>query len=140
MQPNAEETGAWEEKLRLGIPGIDNDHMALFRLLSEMRAAVYEGRGEAATAALLDDLVTYVRVHFGREERLLKQHQYPDLEDHVREHNAFARMMIEFQADHRQGIGDLSHDLLDYLNQWLSKHILGTDRKYAGYLDERGVH
>ncbi|MCP5113895.1 MAG: hemerythrin family protein, partial [bacterium] len=119
---------------------IDDDHFILFSLVSQLDAAVYEGKGKSAAAPMLDNLVNYVKVHFGREARLLKLLRYPALDEHTQQHDAFARKILEYQIDHQQGTANLSRELLDYLRGWLIDHIQGADRKYASYLRERGVN
>jgi hemerythrin len=39
-----------------------------------------------------------------------------------------------------QGGEDISHELLSFLKNWLMKHILGVDQKYADYLNSKMGH
>ncbi len=69
----------WKESYKLGIRGVDEDHFVLVSMLSHLEEAVYCGQGRTTTGQLLRNLASYVKVHFTREERLMKSHQYPDL-------------------------------------------------------------
>jgi hemerythrin len=129
----------WKESYKLGIRGVDEDHFILVGMISQLEEAVYSGQGRTSAKQLLRNLVSYVKVHFTREERLMKSHQYPDLPAHRALHDGFARTILEFQESYQQGHLDLADEVLHYLKDWLIGHILGPDRLASSHLLERGV-
>ena len=127
------------EKLKIGIRGVDDDHRILLSLVREVEEAITHGHGKEVTHKALDTLVAYVRVHFNREERILRHHQFPDLAAHKAAHDSFARQTMEYFVDVQGGVTDVSQDMLAYLKKWIVEHIMGMDQEYGEYLRERGV-
>ena len=132
-------TADWRESCKIHIRGIDDDHFILLSLVSELQVAVIEHRGKAVIGQVLSNLISYVKLHFSREERLLQHHGYPDLEQHRAMHDRFARKVLEYQDDFLQGHGEVTSEILAFLRNWIVSHIMDVDKKYAAWLQERGV-
>lgn len=130
----------WQEKFSVGIEQIDRDHKILFDLVGQFHDAYAMGKGETALEQLLDMLVDYTTEHFNREEEMMRVYEYPDLERHTKSHRALANevegMQKRFQAGER---GQLCLDMLGFLNNWLTLHILETDRAYQCYFESQGI-
>ena len=133
-------SSGWKDSYKVGIRGIDDDHFMLITLTGQLEEAVAANRARELVTWILGNLVTYVKIHFRREERLMAHQQFPGYEEHKREHDSFARKVVEFQDDYQRGEKDLSADMLQYLKQWVVNHILGTDSQYGPFLREKGVH
>ncbi len=139
MATSTTPTESWKDSFRLGIRGIDDDHFILVSLTGDLYHAGTDGNNRLAVEQILVSLVSYVKIHFAREERLMRSHQYPDYESHKAMHDGFARKVIECQDDLQQGRSDISAEMLQYLKDWIGRHIAGSDKKLATYLKERGV-
>lgn len=130
----------WKDELSVGIGSIDDDHKKLLSLINNLQTAVYYPTGEAFERQALKELVDYTKYHFEREEKLMRDNDYPEFEEHKRQHEAMiARVtgcMTAYEKD-REGTID---DLTRFLKTWLVKHIAGTDQKYSAFLRSRGVH
>jgi hemerythrin-like metal-binding protein len=66
-------------------------------------------------------------------------HGYPGLADHLKLHEIFRVKVGELDAQVKAGTVALSVSALDFLRDWLSKHILGIDMQYKDFLATRGV-
>jgi hemerythrin len=130
----------WNDRLSVGIPSIDIEHRRLVGMLNELFDSAQNGKGKETLGKILDGLVTYTATHFANEERYFAQHAYPDSKAHKAEHDALAKSVIDVQKRYRAGASAaLSMEVLNFLKNWLSKHIQGSDKKYAPYLTARGV-
>jgi hemerythrin len=129
----------WKDSYSVNIPSIDGQHRNLFRMAGELYTAMTSGQGKAALGRILDRLVEYTRVHFEHEERLMRQSGFPGLAQHAAEHRALTRQVEQFQADFASGRTALSVQLLQFLKDWLERHIQGSDQAYAPCLAEKGV-
>jgi hemerythrin len=129
----------WKPQYSVEIGSIDGQHQNLFRVARELYAAMSTGRGKNAMATILDRLVQYTAVHFAHEERLMRLHDYPDLDAHRAEHEALTRRVLEFQADFQAGRVAMTVQVLQFLREWLEKHIAGSDQKYAPFLRNKAV-
>jgi hemerythrin len=85
-------------------------------------------------------LIDYTKVHFAHEEKLMAEHGYPDSPGHKAEHVALAKQVLDVQAKFKSGASAvLSMDVLNFLKEWLLKHIQGTDKKYVAHFKSKGV-
>jgi hemerythrin len=124
----------WNEDFSVHIPSIDAQHRTLFAIARELHAAMLIGHARGALAKILDRLIQYTTMHFAHEERLMRLHQYPGLAAHQAEHEALTRQVLQLQTDFRNGRATITMDLLQFLRDWLEKHIKGTDVKYSPFL------
>lgn len=120
---------AWDQRYELGIESLDIQHQQLVALLNELYQAFREDRGREAMDGLLLELEDYAGHHFSHEEQMMANmsHGKAWQRRHLDEHEAFRRRIAAVRADHEAG-ADVTLGLLNYLKQWLSQHILVTDR------------
>lgn len=126
----------WRETLAIGVERIDGQHRELLRHFDALLNACEAGLGMEELGNLLDYLDGYVQWHFADEERLQEEHQYPGLEEHRREHEAFIGRIARLRL-HIAGEGVALHHLVetnDLLFTWLIGHISGTDRLLGDFL------
>ncbi len=131
---------AWNDKMSIGLATIDEQHKKLVGMLNELFDAVQAGRGKDVLGIILDRLVDYTKTHFAYEEQLFTQHDYAETEAHKNEHADLTRQVLEIQQKHSAGAtATLSMELMNFLKNWLVRHIQGSDRKYAPFLAGKGV-
>jgi hemerythrin len=129
----------WNQKYSVGITSIDAQHQNLFAIAHELHAAMSAGQGKSALSRLLDRLVQYTAVHFVHEERLMRQCDYPNLEEHRREHEKLTAQVVDFQKEYQAGRITLTVQLLQFLKGWLEHHIQESDHAYAPHLKSRSA-
>jgi hemerythrin-like metal-binding protein len=93
----------------------------------------------AQLESILGRLVTYAATHFGNEERLLQTHGFPGFAEHKEKHEKMTAKVLALQQEYRHGKMTLSIEVMNFLKNWLDKHILGTDMNYSEFLAGRGV-
>ena len=129
----------WDESLSVGIKKMDKQHQELVKIINclvENEDA--SGRSEPI-AQVLDRMTQYAVYHFETEEALMREYEYPDYESHRDDHTQFKMRTAKFCLDALQGKETLPDELLSYLRDWLTHHILKADMKYKVYFLERGV-
>jgi hemerythrin len=129
----------WSETYSVKIGIVDTQHKNLLNLLNELHQAMVEGHGKAKLGQVLSNLVKYTQFHFATEERLLQLHEYADFPAHKAEHDQLASTVLEYQRKFIANEIGLSVEVMNLLKDWLSKHILGSDKKYAAFLNTKGV-
>lgn len=129
---------AWRGGFGVGHDGMDADHKRLFELFGELAAIVSDNRAAEEIERVLTELLEYTRSHFAREERLMREHAYPEFAKHKTMHDIFIRQ-IRDMSDALGSGGERGARVLGFLGNWLSGHILGVDRKLGAFLRERGV-
>lgn len=130
----------WSDDLSVNIKEIDRQHKMLVDSINELWRAMKDGEAREVIGGILEGLVDYTKVHFTYEEDLMKKHNYPGLAHQLNAHKNFVQKVSDFEEKHKQGKFMLSIEVMNYLKEWLQKHILVTDKKYTSYFNEKGVN
>lgn len=131
---------AWNDMFSVGVVEIDNQHKQLIEITNRLNKAMIADRDRQALSGILNDLLAYTRTHFEYEERLMDQYRYAGREQHLLEHGKLVQIVVDFQTRFDRGEVDLTGELMALLRDWLSRHILNSDRALGRALDQRGVH
>jgi hemerythrin len=131
---------AWNEAFAVGIKKIDDQHKGLIEFINSLHDAMKAGKGNNVIGAILSDLLNYTASHFSTEEKLFQQYAYPEYLRHKQEHDDLTKKVIAFSNDFKEGKISVTIEVMHFLRDWLSNHILGSDKKYASYLQSKGVH
>jgi len=126
------------EKLELGIPEIDHQHMGFFRLVDRCEKAADGGETHEFVEEILEQLVDYIDEHFSYEKEAMRKVDYPGIKVHQQEHAFFVRKVMDVFEDAREGICPLKNGMLEFLKDWFSNHIMTTDQRMAIYFKENG--
>jgi hemerythrin-like metal-binding protein len=130
----------WSDAFSVKIGIIDMQHKGLVDLINELHQAMVTGTGKAHLGKILSSLIKYTQAHFKAEEGLMQSHQYPDLTNHKAEHDRFTKTVVDFQGKFQRNEIGLTSEVMDFLKDWLMKHIMGVDKKYSPFLNAKGVH
>jgi hemerythrin len=120
----------WMPQLAVDRGTIDSQHQSLFDLYNQVEALPED---QIDRRALFQDLMTYALVHFRDEEAFMAQVGFPaaDLETHRTLHGEFVRTV--------EGLGGQpTYRVLDYIQEWLLRHIMVEDHKVSRYLLAQG--
>jgi len=122
---------------RFEIPSIDDQHQQLIDLITRLDWGVDGFLPNLF--GVLEQLQRYIHEHFTFEEALLIKHGYPDFAEHKHEHEVFEAYVRHMSRRVQLGKAELCHDVLAFLKLWLTRHIQGTDRKYAEWFKQQGI-
>jgi len=129
----------WKDSYQTGIAKIDGQHRKLVDYLNELYDAMQAGKGKEALDDVFQGLLNYTKTHFAAEEGLMKLYRYPDYETHKDVHDKLAAHVQTLYQQFQAGTISSPIQITNFLKDWLSKHILGTDQKYAPFLKTKGV-
>ncbi len=129
----------WSPSYSVKIGEIDSQHQKLITIINELNDAMLKGKAKEILSPLIDGLIAYTQVHFSKEEMLFDKYKYPDTAAHKEEHAAFVKKVSEFREGFKNGNMSLTINIMDFLSNWLTKHICGTDKKYSDFLNKNGV-
>jgi hemerythrin-like metal-binding protein len=129
----------WNPALEVGVKEIDAQHKRLVDLVNQLNDAMRLGQGRDKIGPVLNELVRYTVSHFATEERFMDAHRYALSANHKAEHKKLLEDVGAFKAKFDSGNANLSIEVLQFLRDWLSKHIMGTDKKLGGALNEKGI-
>jgi hemerythrin-like metal-binding protein len=128
----------WNNDMSVGVKALDDDHKKLIDLLNTLCEGMKSGQGREVVGKVLDELVRYTKFHFAREEDFFAKTGYPAVEHRI-EHKELVKQAEGLQSRYKSGECSLSIETLDFLKDWLSVHIQGTDKKYTIHLNAAGI-
>lgn len=129
----------WSDTYSVKIGVIDMQHKNLVSIVNELHQAMVAGQGKQQLGKILSNLIKYTQVHFKTEENFMESHQYPEFIHHKSEHDHLTKTVLDFQSKFQRNETGLTIEVMDFLKDWLSKHILGSDKKYTPFLNAQGV-
>jgi hemerythrin len=121
----------WNDALKVNHALIDRDHKKLVGLINALGDAMSSGQGKDVCGHVLDELINYTKTHFAMEEQLMSKHRYAGTAEHKAEHARLVREVLDFQSQFAAGTAVLSVALLHFLMDWLTHHILESDKALA---------
>lgn len=124
----------WKKEYEVGITFVDNQHRRLVELINELFASVQNGQARKVLAGVMAELVEYTKTHFGQEEKMFMDSEYPGKKGHLEQHKEFIATIAKVESDFLAGRVIMGSETLSFLKDWLLKHIQGTDRGYIKFV------
>jgi len=130
----------WESAYELGVTVIDEQHRRLFEianrayelLRNQLRVDKYDD-----IVAIVEELKEYTKYHFATEEGYMRETGYGRFLSHKTEHDDFISWIdgVDLDsADDRQE--EFLMKTLDFIVDWISNHILNTDKKIVSRVSQ----
>lgn len=129
----------WNDSLSVKVKQFDDQHKKLVDMVNQLFDAMKTGKGNQVMGDILKQLIAYTQTHFAAEERLMQQYGFPEYEAHKKEHNALVIQVVDLQKQFQEGKAVLTQNVMNFLRDWLARHIQGVDKKYGVYLNGKGV-
>jgi hemerythrin len=128
----------WTEELSVGTDTIDADHKVLIEMINRLDEAIKTKEPHGTVNRVLGELLDYTGYHFDREEALMKAANYPDLDAHIRTHGTLKAQVADIRNRYERNPNSIhEREVLAFLKNWLTAHILGRDKLYAPFMESR---
>ncbi len=148
-------TLSFDDELRTGHAVIDEQHEALFQLAQRVIDKLgtcsldshtipspepdsCEERVEDALADAVYGLVDYTTEHFSDEETVMREAGYPSAPIHSALHAELAERVTAYMVRLMDGDEVCAAELVDFLIEWLTAHIMTSDREFTAWLSAQG--
>lgn len=129
----------WGAMFEVGVQEIDAQHRRLFDLANQLADAVRIGKGTDIIGNVLNELVRYTQTHFTFEEQLMSQNHYEAAAQHRQQHQDLIESVAEFKRRFAAKDEAVVDEALQFFTEWLSRHIMDTDKALARALQLKGV-
>jgi hemerythrin-like metal-binding protein len=124
----------WKTAYSVGSETIDGQHRNLINLMNAYYTCHLNGRLDQARGNLGQLLAATVK-HFREEEEMMEKAGFPELESHRKVHQELLRSVEGLVKEYlRSQSQETAGKLANFLRIWLTRHILGSDKKYGPYL------
>ncbi|MGA9461485.1 MAG: bacteriohemerythrin [Terracidiphilus sp.] len=130
----------WNDKLSIGVPSMDAQHVALVETLNELHIALMNGDARNLGGSILRSLLAYTKSHLSPEETVLAAERHPELARHQLMDRDLTLKVEGIVARYDKGELILNLQLLHLLNDWLTNHIQKIDRSSRPWLAAQPTH
>ena len=124
----------WDSILSVQVDEIDEDHRRLVALFNALGHSVMEGDSADYIEAVLEELISCTVWHFRHEERLMLKYGYAGFAEHKAEHQELIESAKTLQQKFLQENKPISSEDIEFLEHWLTGHILTADMKLGTFL------
>ncbi|MEW8957251.1 bacteriohemerythrin [Clostridium sp.] len=123
----------WKEEYSVGVKSIDEQHKELFNLGNMIYTEIKSNNKYKMDniKLIIKKLHEYTIYHFEYEESLMEKYNYYDYFNHQNNHKDFIESLYNMEE-----LEMLIHqdkalvDMLNFILEWITKHILKEDMKY----------
>ena len=129
----------WTDALSVNVREIDDQHRRLVDMINTLYQSMAEKKGQDAQKAVIREMVEYAAAHFTLEETSMRKFGYAKTAVHSREHAAFTKKAAELSERSRAAGFILTIEVLEFLKDWLRRHIMGVDRQYMDCFARHGL-
>jgi len=134
----------WTDKLSVDNGIIDSDHKLLLKIVNKFRDEVGKFESSADAVSILDMLRSYSQKHFGREEKLQREVEFPYRDAH---HNAHVQLLMKLDKlieETKPTSGKYLNDTMGekiglFLHDWLINHVIENDLRMKPHVEKMGV-
>ena len=130
----------WDPSYSVGVTSLDDDHRHLINLINQLESAIHYYTGKEFEQKALQEVVDYTKYHFEREEKLMKENNYPDFDNHVAKHREMIEKVNQSVEDYKNDPDHAISDTVEFLRSWLINHICKTDREYTSFFNDKGIN
>ena len=123
----------WQGTFELNIKEFDDHHKQLVFLMNAVHRDVVGGANQGTVLVVLGELIKYASYHFSAEEYWMEKHGYPNVTRHKQEHSEFSSRVATLKCSLSQSKTDLSMEVLTFLMDWFTCHILESDALYGTF-------
>jgi hemerythrin len=125
------------KNLTLGIKLLDAQNRSLFVYIDKFISKVIENSTKDDVEKVVQYLEKYADKHFHDEETIMKNSGYSEAESHISEHKKFKNTIAHIKSQINGNNSELIEQIFKGLNEWLIKHILGSDKSFAAFYHEK---
>lgn len=129
----------WDDDFSVEVKDMDEDHKVLFRLARSIAMVLQKRAGLPVEEEIFHEIINFTKYHFSKEEELMEEADYCDIQTHKNHHKKLIRQIEDFSrriANEGYSVGAAT----DYLLKWLVKHIYSEDKKYTDHFHSRGLY
>ncbi len=123
----------WSDELVTGNVLVDAHNQCLFFVLNELFASDFPCEMRSRMCHKIEDSIVYLTRNFLREEALMTDCGYADLDGHRNEHKALLEELLRLQRTLECGRYDTS-EMFDLLSSWALAHIEIWDKPLGKHL------
>lgn len=128
----------WTDHFSVGNKKLDEQHFKIVSFINELIDMPAINR-QAEALDCISKMLTYSVEHLDYEEKILRENDYPDSVSHSVIHKFYVMKVQNFLKMSFQDNNDFRSEVIIFLKEWWTYHILEEDMKYRPFLQEKGL-
>lgn len=129
----------WSDAYNLGVAEIDSQHKKMIGIINHLYSVMQAATEKEEMNTILQELIDYANYHFATEEKHFEEFHYEDAVEHIKAHDMYREKISKFAEEYYNNAIMLPFEMMDFLGEWWTRHILGVDRKYVPNFHEHGL-
>lgn len=134
----------WKDEFSVNVAEIDEQHKRLFIIgakINDLAFAKDEYDHYDEIISVLHGLREYTEYHFDHEEKMMEKYGYEGFEAQKFEHHFVIKKIQKFEkSDIDEKQSDTIINLVTFVSDWISSHILKEDMMYKSFFNSKGVY
>jgi hemerythrin len=122
---------SWKPEYSVNEATLDRHHQQLFAVLNSVYENVMNSPELDSVVPKIDELSNYTKYHFSTEEQYMRDHGFPEIDDHIVKHREFTHTIDALRTSYHNNDLEVAKDLIVVLGEWLLQHVLKEDLKYS---------
>jgi hemerythrin len=129
----------WKDEYSVGVEEIDFQHKQLVKAIADLNHAINAHTVQTDIESVLNQLESYIAHHFATEELYFERFNYIDTKEHIKFHRDFTQKIADFREKYEKHEEEISIELIKFLEEWLTDHMLNMDRNYMECFAKHGL-
>jgi hemerythrin len=127
---------AWNSTFSCGIKLIDDQHKVLVGLVNDMfnHVSGNDKQEDLYFNRIIKEAVTYIKVHFATEEKIMLFTRFAGYAEHKKEHDNFVLTVVKNIHSYRAKERFTLLSFTKFLKDWILSHIAVMDKQYFTHL------
>jgi hemerythrin-like metal-binding protein len=127
----------WDAKYSVGIKTIDSQHQKFFEIINEIYFLIRQQQIDLSKVSkVVNELAAYADFHLAYEEKCFKDFDYPQADMHCAAHDVYRSAINKYLTainEPNANVTKIANDIADFVQNWLSTHIMTVDHKYSQF-------
>ncbi len=132
----------WSKEYSTNLNALDSQHFIWVNLLNKLFSSLKNEkiRKQDNVQNYISLVEDFTHQHFLMEEKIMKKFDYPEIEQHLNEHNIFLKNFKKFQKNLTHIKERDIYDLFMIIKDWFLKHEVQNDRKLGNFIKKKLKH
>ncbi|MFA5034438.1 MAG: bacteriohemerythrin [Candidatus Margulisiibacteriota bacterium] len=130
---------SWTKEMSVGVREIDEQHQYFLGMLNDLYQS-YLFHKTINLGEAIKKLVDYANLHFSTEEKYFDLFQFEGAAEHKRVHRELLAKVGVLVARYEKGEADIVGQMVEFLENWLTDHLIIMDKQYTRCFNEHGLY
>lgn len=130
----------WDDNYSVNVAEIDDQHKKLVNMLNKLYGSTINGNSHEILSDILHGLSEYTVYHFSTEEKYFEQFNYKFTKEHKAQHQNFVKKVLDFQDKFDNNESEITVELIKFLVDWVTEHIMDSDHKFKKCFNDNGLY